>query len=110
METQIIELYRIGKLEDAKKLVNDYPAKMEGSFCDACYGGDLEIAQWLLQVKPDIDISKWDELPFRFACVKGHLEVAKWLLKKKPDIDIYSGNEAVFRWVCYNGHLEQRVF
>ena len=49
-------------------------------------GGHLKVAKWLLEVKPDINISADNESAFRNVCQEGHLEIAKWLLKVKPDI------------------------
>ena len=66
----------------------------------------LEVAQWMLSLKPDIDISSHNECAFRSACEKGHLEVAKWLLSLKPDIDISANEEYAFKFACKNGHLE----
>jgi ankyrin repeat protein len=106
MEAQIIDLYRIGKLEDAKQLLNQNPVKRDNSFCDMCFYGNLELAKMLLKIEPNIDISKWNDQPFRFACVKGHLEIAKWLYEIKPDINISSKNEYAFRFACYNGYFE----
>jgi hypothetical protein len=54
----------------------------------ACVNGHLEVAQWLLQIKPNINISAENEYAFYFACFGGHLEVAQWLLQVKPTIDI----------------------
>ena len=50
--------------------------------------GHLEVAQWLLTVKPNIDISANNEYAFCCVCEYGHLEVAQWLLSIKPDIYI----------------------
>ena len=50
----------------------------------ACYYGHLEVAQWLLEIKPDIDISARDDIAFCFACHYGHLKVATWLQDLRP--------------------------
>jgi uncharacterized protein len=86
----------------------------EEGFFWACENGHLEVAKWLLSVKPDIEISDshWyysDEYcPLDGACENGHLEVAKWLLSVKPDIDITDNfnNENAFWYACAGGHLE----
>ena len=49
------------------------------AFRYACEIGHLELAQWLYQIKPTIDISAKDENAFRYACENGHLELAQWL-------------------------------
>ncbi len=63
--------------------------------------------QWslLLEIKPDIDVSAWNEYAFRFACLNGHLQVAQWLLEIEPDIDVSAKNEFAFQHTCENGHL-----
>ena len=66
----------------------------------------LEIAKWLLEIQPQINISVFNEDPFRSACERGHSEIAKWLLKIKPQIDISAHDEYAFRSACERGHLE----
>jgi hypothetical protein len=53
------------------------------AFREACVFGHLEVAKWLLSVKPDINISANNEEPFRLACFARKLEVAKWLQSLK---------------------------
>ena len=65
----------------------------EEGFKWVCENGYLEIAKWLLTIKPDIDISADNKYAFTSVCENGHLEVAKWLLSIKPDIDISDDNE-----------------
>ena len=71
------------------------------SFCKSCCNGCLEVAKWLLSVKPDINISSRDDFAFRWACHFRHLEVAKWLQSLKPYLYVieYSkkGNYANYR-------------
>ena len=78
----------------------------EGAFRWACLYGHLHVAQWLLQIKPDINISADNEYAFRWACYYGHLHVAQWLLQQKPTINISINNEYAFRWACFKGHLD----
>jgi len=65
----------------------------------------LNVAHWLLQIKPDINISAEYEYAFPWACINGHLNVAQWLLQVKPDINISANNEYAFQFTCNNGHL-----
>jgi hypothetical protein len=51
------------------------------------------VAQWLLSVKPDIDISAQDNHAFCSAWYKGHLEVAKWLQTLKPYLYVIEYDE-----------------
>jgi hypothetical protein len=64
---------------------------------DICRKGEIDLAKWLLGMKPDIDISAVGEYAFRTACVNGHIEVAKWLLEMKPDIVISAETDGAFR-------------
>tara|TARA_Y100001970_G_C14062552_1_gene764964 strand:+ start:82 stop:996 length:915 start_codon:yes stop_codon:yes gene_type:complete len=77
----------------------------EFAFIGTCEKGHLHIAQWLLQIKPDLRISAENNTAFRWTCNRGHLQIAKLLLQIKPDIDISANNELDFRCACYNGHL-----
>ncbi len=71
-----------------------------------CCHGHLQLAQWLISVKPNINISAENEDVFRYACSQGYLQVAQWLLSVKPDINISAKNEDAFRWACHNGYLQ----
>lgn len=60
----------------------------------------LPILKWLLEIKPDINISANNEQAFYNACYNGSLEIAKWLLEIKPDINISIDNDYIFRNSC----------
>jgi hypothetical protein len=70
----------------------------------------LQVAQWLYEIKPTLDISAKNEFAFRFACQNGHLVVAQWLYDLKPTLDISAYNEEAFRRACFNGHLQVAQF
>ena len=81
-------------LEELESYIND-----EG-FIWACENGHLEVAKWLLSVKPDINSLEYN-LYYRYynnyspldgACENGHLEVVMWLHSVEPDINIYNYN------------------
>ena len=52
----------------------------EQTFIRVCGNGHLEIAQWLLTLYPDMNISIESDLVFRYTCLRGQLHIAKWLL------------------------------
>ena len=62
--------------------------------------------KWLLEKKPDIDLSCCFEAPFRNACRNGHINIAKWLLNKKPDINTTWAHDDAFRTACDNNHID----
>jgi ankyrin repeat protein len=72
----------------------------------ACYYGHFKVAKWLLEVKPNINISANYEYAFIWTCANGYLNVAKWLLEIKPNINISADNEYAFKWSYYCGYLE----
>ena len=78
----------------------------EFPFKVACANGHLDVAKWLLEIKPDIDISIDSEDAFRYACREGHIDIAKWLYGIKPDIDISVCFYEPIRYACAYGYLE----
>ena len=91
--------FKIKKQKELQPFINNV------GFNWACSNGELEIAKWLVSVKPDIYISENNENAFNKACEYGYLELAKWLLLVKPDINISVDNEKAFRYACINGKL-----
>ena len=84
----------------------DVSAENDRAFSYACEFGQLEIAKWLLQIKPNIDISADNEYAYRYASRNGYLKVVKWLFQLKPAIDICVDNNFAFRNACKNNHLD----
>ena len=89
---ELNERFRIachtGKLAQAQQLWIENPNIniSSGIFIWTCVNGHLEVAQWLLQVKPDINILAYAEEAFYWTCENGHLEVAQWLADEvKPE-------------------------
>ena len=109
MQQQFINACKNGNLELAQQLFYNNNITLEINklaFCLACYHGCLHVAQWLLSVNPDINISARNEEAFRWACLNGHLHVAQWLLSVKNDINISADNEYAFRCSCSKGYLK----
>jgi hypothetical protein len=59
----------------------------------ACLYGHLELAKWLLQVKPTINISTLCSHAFYGSCTYGHLHVAQWLQSLKPYLYVINYDE-----------------
>ena len=78
--------FKTKSLEELESYIND-----EG-FIWACENGYLEVAQWLLSVKPDINISVVDdaeeEAVLCYACENGHFMSVIELLKNKANRDL----------------------
>lgn len=105
-----------GHLEIAQWLLNDCgigcsrTEKYDITFVDVCAGGQLNVAKWLLEIRPEIDIHYEEDGAFSYACEYGHLDVVKWLWDMCPDIDIRDADEYCFKCACRNGHLEIAKF
>ena len=112
-----------GKLDVAKWLLEIDPIKtLSGidefdTFALVCkekkYENDIAgesydpqpILKWLLEIKPDINISQKSEMAFYYACVYENLDTAKWLLEIKPDINISIDDELIFRKSSQNSQI-----
>ena len=66
----------------------------------------IDIAEYLLQIKPTIDISVFEEIIFRDACFYGDINLLNWLITKKTDINISAHDEEAFRNACSNGNIK----
>ena len=62
--------------------VQDY----QRAFFMACYRGYTEIAKWLLNFEPMIDVCFNNHGAFRNACIENRVDTAQWLVSLKPDI------------------------
>ena len=87
---QFLTFIHNGKLAEIQTFYEQYKlhinisADDEEAFIDACENGNLDVAQWLYQIKPTIDISAKKKEAFRKACENGHLDVAQWLQTLMP--------------------------
>jgi hypothetical protein len=94
-------------MEELTYLFDLHPTiNIQNGFYNACVKGHLQVAQWLYEINPTMDISVENEQAFRYACMNGHLCVAQWLYEIKPTLDISTGNEKAFRYACAKGHLQ----
>jgi len=91
---------RENNLEKFKQLEFEYSHILKSSFYDlmfqhSCASGYLDIAKWLLEIKPNIDIFYNNNELFYDSC--DHLEVLKWLYQINPNIDIsYNNNHILY--------------
>ena len=53
-----------------------------------CANRHIEMAKWLIEIKPTIDIRVEHEYAFRSCCRNGYIELSKWLFEMNPTIDI----------------------
>jgi len=100
IETQFLNACKTGNLNKAKQIYLNNLIDEECAFLLACVKGQLHIAKWLLQIKPNINISVHNEEAFRCACESGHLHVAQWLLQIKPTINVFINDHSAFKHAC----------
>lgn len=79
----------VGDLVTAKMLLIANPKmalskkELNNTFALSCLKGFLELAQWLLSVKPNIDISWNGDFALKAALEYGHTEIVDWLTEIK---------------------------
>jgi hypothetical protein len=74
-----------------------YTNDIEGNSYDP-----ILILKWLIEIKPEMNISENNEMAFYYACTFDNIETAKWLLEIKPDINISIMNDYIFRQSSHN--------
>ena len=82
--------------------ISDIFANNAETFQRVCANDYLDMAKWLLEITPTIDISICEKA-FHVACSCGSLKVAKWLLEIHSTINI---SAETFRVVCGNDYLD----
>ncbi len=91
-----------GDLEGAQPYYRDHPdiniSRAEEAFREACFYGHLDVAQWLLHIKPTINILANNEQAFLYACQNKYLHVAQWLATLKPEFKIIDEDSP--DWTC----------
>lgn len=82
---------------------------LEVGFARSCAGGNLEIAQWFLEKKPDIDISSNYDYAFTNACLNGHINVVSWLIDLHKNAILYLLTDVVLKkalqYCCIRGNI-----
>lgn len=79
----------------------------ETAFRRACSAGYLEIAQWVLDRNPNINIYSNAYYGFKYACLNGHIHVIRWFLLNNNIFGL-SNNifEISFQYACMNGYID----
>ena len=112
LEKRFINLINSGDLLAIQEMyynqINNILVDYDMIFIRTCKYGHLEVAKWLLEIKPDINISTENDSAFICACISGNLEIPKWLLEIKPDI--YFNGEMSFLACCEKDNLEIAIW
>ena len=75
-------------------------------FQQACYHGNIEFAEWLLQIFTDIDISSDDDFALKWSIIRTHKKIYDWLLNlKEKDFNLIKISEFVFEMSCHHDNL-----
>ena len=81
----------------------------EQSLHAACYSGQIELVQWLVQQGAVVDVrSLTGTRPLHCACLEGHLAVAQWLVQQGAAIDSSSSEDGQrpLHQACRRGQME----
>ena len=114
MEQQFFDLIQNGNLQEIQEFYKNnssinISADNEYAFSFACGLGLLQVAKWLLEIKPDINISINDEEAFRNACENGRLEVCQLLQSLKPYLYvIHYGEDGSYKDYYIRSKEEER--
>lgn len=78
------------------------------NFTDACGGGHLELAQWILSKDASIKCFAKGGVAFRQALLNGHIDVVQWLMHQDPTatLNVIDGLCDEFICACTNGYLD----
>lgn len=83
-----IRLCEIGELEEAQLLyeenldLNISASQLSIALEFACINGHIDIAKWLLDINPNLDIGN----AFKWSCKTGWLHVAQWIESLDPTL------------------------
>ena len=76
------------------------------AFCEACVNGHLDVARWLFDNVPGLDVHARHDAAFRNASMYGHLTIARWLHDDVGGVDVDYYADLWFQRVCRNGHVD----
>lgn len=74
-------------------------------FAYICGSKSLEMAQYVLEIKPSIDIHMREDFAFKNACRNNHLDIAKWLFEM-GGINIHMNKYELFSKACLSNQLD----
>jgi len=114
---KIISEWKIGNIEEAKKIYNKnddfdiYPFNKKFEvFKYACFLGHFELAKWIYSLNGKINIHINNDLIFRATCSHGNIEIVKWLYSLDNKFDIHAEDDFAFRNSCFLGYIEVAKF
>jgi len=81
-----------------------HPRWLQLGFRNACAGGHLHVAQWLVRQKGVSLLDCAVDTAFWWACAGGHLHVATWLLDH-GHVAVHRDLDMAFLDACRNGHV-----
>jgi hypothetical protein len=99
------------KEENNNAITSTYPeidisAMNDDAFRKAIYYGHFDIAEWLLEIKPEIKNTVNYDYAFHFTGLSnGNLDTAKYLFNLKPELKNTIQQYQSFEYSCYNGHI-----
>lgn len=104
-----LDLCRGKKFKEAYEFYTHHP-DMDISDNDfitiVAVGCDLPFMQWLLEMRPHIDVCTHNYFAFRSACKNKNIPMAKWLLEIRPDTNILYGDNDAFKTACLNCNFD----
>ena len=75
-------------------------------FSDVCEAGHCDIAEWLLEIEPNVKNTPiYEDLAFQDACQYGYLDLIEILYKNKPEIDLHYDDDCFLQLACKFGNL-----
>ena len=88
LSNSFIVLCELGELEEAQSLyeenldLNISVSQLSIALEFACINGHIDIAKWLLEINPNLDIGN----AFKWSCKTGWLPVAQWIESLEPTL------------------------
>ena len=81
---RFIHLCETNQIPAAKKFYIRHCTHINSAFCYVCFFGHVEMAKWLLQTDPTIDVCAENHFAFRFAFKYRYYDIVEWIQSLKP--------------------------